>query len=176
MSEAAIAEIKAHCSDPTRIESWLNANGAKYIGEDHQVDTYFSVPQGRLKLREGKVENTLIYYNRQENKGIKNSQVQFMKLEPGQVSALKQILLSVHTVLVVVDKLRKIFFIENVKFHIDQVSSLGSFVEIEAIGNKEHEFSELVKQCNEYQSLLSILDSDCIAASYSDLLIRKQQS
>lgn len=173
MSEAAIAEIKASCIDPNRIESLLIANGAQFIGEDHQVDTYFQVPKGRLKLRGGKVENTLIYYNREENQGIKNSQVNFVKLEPNQVSGLKQLLLAVHSVLVVVDKRRKIFFIDNVKFHIDQVEELGSFVEIEAIGNKEQDFQVLVTQCNDFQSLLGISDNDCIAASYSDLLLAK---
>ncbi|HFD33211.1 MAG TPA: CYTH domain-containing protein, partial [Gammaproteobacteria bacterium] len=33
----------------------------------------------------------------------------------------------------IVDKQRRIYFIGNVKFHIDEVKGLGSFVEIEAI-------------------------------------------
>ena len=173
MSEAAIAEIKAHCADPKKIEDLLTANEASFVGQDHQIDTYFKVPEGRLKLREGNIENTIIFYNRLESKGIKSSQVKFLKLEQNQVAALKQILKSAHKVLVVVDKQRKIFFIDNVKFHIDSVQDLGSFVEIEAIGNNEQNFDELQKQCEYYQSLLHISKEDCIASSYSDLLMNQ---
>lgn len=116
----------------------------------------------------------MIFYNREENQGIKNSQVKFLKLEKNQVVALKQILLAVHSELIVVDKLRQIFFINNVKFHIDQVTSLGSFVEIEAIGDKDQNFDTLVSQCDEFQTLLGIKKEDCIAASYSDLLLIKK--
>lgn len=174
MSEAAIAELKAHCAVPQDIEDLLYANEASFIGQDHQIDTYFKVPEGRLKLREGNIENTLIFYNRLESQGIKSSQVKFLKLEEGQASPLKQILTSVHPTLIVVDKQRKIFFIENVKFHIDSVQGLGSFVEIEAIGDTQQNFEELQKQCEYYQSLLGITKEDCIALSYSDLLLKKQ--
>ena len=125
----------------------------------------------RLKLREGNVENTLIFYDRIENKGIKNSQVKFLRLNSNQVQPLKQILQTLHPVLVVVEKIRKIFFIDNVKFHIDQVEGLGSFVEIEAIGDKDQKFETLVYQCNLFQSKFGIKKEDCIAASYSDLIM-----
>ncbi|OGM96320.1 MAG: hypothetical protein A3B86_04220 [Candidatus Yanofskybacteria bacterium RIFCSPHIGHO2_02_FULL_38_22b] len=59
----------------------------------------------------------------------------------------------------------------NVKFHIDKVKDLGSFIEIEAIdktgkiGKKK-----LLKQCNQYLNLFNVLQSDLISKSYSDLL------
>ena len=34
---------------------------------------------------------------------------------------------------VVVEKTRKIYFVDNVKIHFDEVENLGSFVEVEAI-------------------------------------------
>lgn len=171
MAEAAIAEIKAHCSNPEKIEELLLANNASFKGQDHQIDTYFKVSKGRLKLREGSIENTLIFYDRVESQGIKSSQVKFLKLEQTQVAALKQILITVHPILVVVDKQRKIFFIDNVKFHIDRVENLGSFVEIEAIGTKQQNFDELQKQCEYFQSYLGISNQECIASSYSDLIL-----
>lgn len=36
-----------------------------------------------------------------------------------------------------VDKRRKIYFIDNVKFHFDVVENLGTFIEVEAIDSKE---------------------------------------
>ena len=46
---------------------------------------------------------------------------------------LKEILIAAIGKKVVVDKQRQIYFIDNVKFHIDTVKGLGSFMEIEAI-------------------------------------------
>ena len=59
-----IIEIKAHCSDLDRVRNVLSDAGARRIGLDHQIDTYFEVPQGRMKLRQGTIENNLIYYSR----------------------------------------------------------------------------------------------------------------
>ena len=47
-------------------------------------------------------------------------------------SSLKEVLTKALGVLTVVDKKREIYFIGNVKFHIDTVESLGTFIEIEA--------------------------------------------
>ena len=57
-------EIKAKCSDHGRIRSILKSKNADFKGLDHQIDTYFKVNSGRLKLREGNLENHLIFYDR----------------------------------------------------------------------------------------------------------------
>ncbi len=171
MSQAIIAEIKAACSDPERIEALLNSKKAKFVGEDHQIDTYFIINEGRLKLRQGQVENTLIYYNRPESKGIKNSNVKYLKLDSSQTKPMKDILDTLFVALTIVDKIRKIYFIENIKFHIDQVKGLGSFVEIEAIGENNESLEYLTSQCKTYQKMFQIKDEDCIDSSYSDLIL-----
>ena len=74
--------------------------------------------------------------------------------------------------MVVVKKKREIYFIENVKFHLDDVNGLGTFVEIEAIdsaGSLEKE--RLLEQCNYYLKLFEIKNEDLVAESYSDLLL-----
>ena len=74
---------------------------------------------------------------------------------------------------VVVDKKRKIFFIENVKFHLDEVNGLGPFVEIEAIDTKGDIGEEkLQEQCQYYMDLFGIKSTALIAVSYSDLLLK----
>ena len=163
-------EIKAHCANPNTIREILLANKAVFKGEDHQVDTYFVVPSGRLKLREGNIENTLIFYDRVEAKGIKKSIVELFHPQK-DVGSLKKILLKSMAVKVVVDKKREIYFIDNVKFHIDQVKGLGHFMEIEAISQGD-QFSEdhLNKQCQYYINLLKVGKDDFIDQSYSDLL------
>ena len=166
-------EIKASCNNPEIIEEILLKNNAKYIGEDHQIDTYFNTEKGRLKLREGKIENSLILYNRIETKGLKKSEVILYKPNEN-IKSLKQILENTLKVWVIVDKTRKIFFIENVKFHIDKVKYLGSFIEIEAIDNSGNIGEEkLRKQCNKYIDLLKVDSSNFIDKSYSDLISLK---
>ena len=67
-------------------------------------------------------------------------------------------------------KLRKIFFIENVKFHIDQIEGRGFFVEIEAIDLDGSLGVETLKlQCHYYKELLQIEDEDRVNDSYIDL-------
>ncbi|KKQ88328.1 MAG: Adenylate cyclase [Berkelbacteria bacterium GW2011_GWA2_38_9] len=77
-------------------------------------------------------------------------------------------------ILVVVDKQREIYFIDNVKFHIDTVKNLGTFVEIEAI-DKSGTIgkAELLKQCQYFLNLFNISQDDLISVSYSDLLLQK---
>lgn len=162
-------EIKARCPEPDRVAALLRSRDADYRGNDHQVDTYFMVSDGRLKLREGSIENNLIYYKRDNQSGPKKSDV--ILYPTGKDKNIKDILTEVLGVKVVVDKGRDIFFIGNVKFHIDRVEGLGSFVEIEAIG-KEGEEEKLFKQCEYYLALLDIPDEDLISESYSDLLIK----
>ena len=67
------AEIKAACSDSESIRQTLTTLNADFRGKDHQVDTYFNVPSGRMKLREGNIEHSLIYYERNNQSGPKTS-------------------------------------------------------------------------------------------------------
>jgi len=166
-------EIKARCSNPQEIISTLESTGAEYKGLDHQVDTYFKVPNGRLKLREGDIENTLIFYERDNQEGPKDSKVILYQNTLG--SSLKDILMSACGELIVVDKQRHIYFIDNVKFHVDLVKDLGDFCEIEAIG-KTGEIGKggLLRQCQDYMAILGIQDRDLISCSYSDLLVQKR--
>ncbi|HNW71532.1 MAG TPA: class IV adenylate cyclase [Candidatus Paceibacterota bacterium] len=165
-------EIKAKSNNHERIREFLKSHNADFKGIDHQIDTYFKVNKGRLKLREGNIENYLIYYERENKEGPKQSDVILFKLTSG--SSLKSILINTNGVLVVVDKKREIYFIENVKFHIDTVQELGTFIEIEAIDDDGSiGKNKLLQQCNEYLKLFDISESDLISVSYSDLLLEK---
>ena len=167
-----IVEIKANCHDPQLIRDLLIEQKAEFKGEDHQVDSYFNVVEGRLKLREGKIENSLIYYNRVERQGLKESTVELVKLHHDQIESTQKLLTKLHGVKVVVDKKREIYFIDNVKFHIDEVKELGSFIEIEAINFDDQSKSFLEEQCKKYCTLFNIQNEDYIDCSYSDLILK----
>jgi len=162
-------EIKAKCLNPEKIRRILKSKKAEFKGIDHQVDTYFKVNRGRLKLREGKIENYLIYYDRENKKGPKQSSVILFKTQPK--SSIKEILTKSLGVIVVVDKKREIYFIDNVKFHIDKVKGLGNFMEIEAIDDKGNIGKQkLTNQCSFYLDLFGVSKKDLIPESYSDLI------
>jgi adenylate cyclase class 2 len=165
-------EIKARCNNHEKIRTLLQSRNVDFKGIDHQIDTYFKVNHGRLKLREGNIENHLIYYNRENTTGPKQSDIILFTSTPG--SSLKPILVKANGILIVVDKKREIYFIENVKFHIDTVQDLGTFMEIEVI-DKDGSIGrgKLLEQCNEYMKLFEIAESDLISVSYSDLLLEK---
>ncbi|MBL0334304.1 MAG: class IV adenylate cyclase [Chitinophagaceae bacterium] len=166
------AEIKARCADPVAVRAYLEPQNAEFRGTDQQTDTYFNSPKGRLKLREGNIENNLIFYERNNQAGTKDSFFRLVKTD--DAAALKEVLTYSMGVKVVVKKIREIRFIGNVKFHIDEVPGLGSFVEIEA-GNLHADVSadELREQCEFYIRELGISPEDLVSVSYSDMLLEK---
>lgn len=164
-------EIKARCGNPAMIRDHLVRLGAEYKGTDHQRDTYFNVPSGRLKLRQGNIEKALIRYMRPDQAGPKTSFVTLCPIPDG--APLESILDEVLGTKVVVDKQREIYFIGNVKFHIDRVEGLGSFVEIEAIDDAGHYLlDELQEQCQAYLEAFGIQAEDLLSDSYSDMILR----
>lgn len=165
-------EFKAKISNIDAAEKKLQGLQPVFRGEDHQTDTYFKVPQGRLKLREGHIENALIYYEREDRFGAKSSQVLLYEHPPDP--ALKAILTKANGIKAVVDKKRRIYCIGNVKFHFDTVKGLGSFIEVEAI-DKDGSIGlqTLQQQCRSYADFFSVGENDFIDCSYSDLIMRK---
>ncbi|WP_022835194.1 class IV adenylate cyclase [Salisaeta longa] len=162
-------EIKARCNDLAQPRAYLEHAGARFVGEDHQVDTYFRNETGRLKLREGTIETNLIYYQRADRAGPKSSDVH--RMQPEDPAALKAVLSAALGVWVVVDKRRAIYFIDNVKFHLDRVHGLGTFVEIEATAETSTaDPATLRAQCQQHLDALGIADDQLVAASYSDLV------
>jgi adenylate cyclase, class 2 len=166
-------EFKARTSDLKNLEQQLLLLNPKFIGEDNQADTYFNVTEGRLKLREGNIENSLIYYERQNITGAKQSDVLLYQHTPEKT--LKDILTKLHGIKVIVEKRRRIYFIDNVKFHFDTVTGLGTFIEVEAIDNDGKIGIEKLKdQCNKYAELFNLQPEDYISLSYSDMLPEKK--
>jgi adenylate cyclase, class 2 len=166
-------EIKARCADPERVRAVLRERQARFAGADHQVDTYFRVSEGRLKLREGNIENALIYYRRPNEAGPKQSDVVLYAAQRG--AELRAVLAAGLGVLVTVDKQREIYYAGNVKIHIDEVQGLGRFVEIEAAGGEHADRNSLLRQCREFMQAFGIGEAELVAESYSDLVMGKSE-
>ena len=97
-------EIKAKCSDPTKIRKILYSRGADFKGTDHQIDTYFNANHGRFKMREGSIEYSLVFYDREDIAGPKRSDVIYY--HPHKTDPVKEQLTKAIGKLVVVDKQR----------------------------------------------------------------------
>lgn len=169
MPDILNVEIKARLANPERVRAKLQSLGADFRGSDLQTDTYFNCPNGRLKLREGNIENSLIYYLRGDVAGPRQSLVKLARVPAG--TDLRCVLSGALGVKTEVKKTREIYFIGNVKFHIDIVDGLGGFCEIEAIDDSHAPDREkLLAQCQHYMAELGIRADELIDRSYSDLL------
>jgi adenylate cyclase, class 2 len=160
------AEFKARCSDPWDAIRRVRAAGARWLSREHQVDTYYWVSEGRLKVRETGSRAELVWYFRSDTLRSKRSDVLMLTLR--DASAVKATLAHALGVKAVVDKVRRIYIRDNVRVHIDEVRGLGEFVEIESVGTAEV-FPRLQRQAEEMARLLELQPKDLIRGSYSDL-------
>lgn len=164
-------EFKARVHNWEELESLLLQFNPVHQGTDHQIDTYFAVAKGRLKLREGNIENALIQYDRENIAGSKASDIVLYQHVPNP--ALKAILTQQFGIKAIVDKQRKIYFIDNVKFHFDRVAQLGNFIEVEAIDTQNRfSLAELQAQCDHYFQLFQLTTEQLEANSYSDMMLQ----
>lgn len=162
-------EFKARCKDLDRIRNVLKNVRARLSGIDHQTDTYFDVPSGRLKLRNGNVERSLIFYRRDEAKSPRRSDVWLAPCpEPGPMLDLLTAALGVRCV---VEKRREIYFHEDAKIHVDEVPGLGSFVEVEVVSRRdEGDPDRMHASCRAWMQRLGIGNEDLIADGYADMI------
>ena len=165
-------EFKARSNRNDELEKAIAELNAHFVGEDHQTDTYFNVPHGRMKLREGNIENSLIHYTRSNVAGAKQSNVLLYQHQPAP--SLKALLAAALGIKVVVEKRRRIYFADNVKLHFDHVAGLGTFVEVEAIDKDGTTgLKKLQEQCRFFAEYFGIGAGDYIAQSYSDMLLER---
>ncbi len=163
-------EFKARLKSEREVRAAFRNLRARFLGTDHQIDTYFRVSRGRLKVREGRIENALIFYLRSDALRARPARIDMMPLP--RRNSIRSILSAALGVLAVVDKRREIYFAGNVKVHLDRVRGLGKFVEVEAI-SRTGGLERIRAQARKFQALLGIADSDIVPESYSDLVLGK---
>jgi len=165
-------EIKAAVSD---LEA-VRAKAAALAGDAPQLlnqrDTFFVVPNGRLKVRafqDGSGE--LIAYDRADDDGPRLST--YSRIECRDAAALADALARALPVRGVVSKRRELFLVGRTRIHLDRVDGLGSFVELEvalAAGESlEAGRLEALKLLDD----LAIEATDLVPHAYIDLLERR---
>lgn len=169
MGKTKIAEIKIQVEDLNPFRQWLEEKKAMFIGKDRQKDTYFQVSNARLKLREGQIENTLIHYHRPDVNGHKLSNVTYHKVVEN-ISSLKSVLEALFPIDIIIEKTREIYWIENTKFHLDDVEQLGQFIEIEVMDlGGVHSRQAIHKKLDFYLTEWELEARNGIPESYADL-------
>ena len=172
--EGKLVELKAKVENLDPFRKRLKELNAQYIGAFHQIDTYFEVPKGRLKLREikGGEEAELIYYEREDTSKPKRSEVFILKIQ--KPKAFKALFEKVLKKKVVVEKIREIYHYKGTQIHLDIVNGLGTFIEFErkTKGSPEST-SEDREVLLELMGKIGIKDKNLIRGSYSDLKLTK---
>ena len=164
-------EFKARMRDEKRVRAALKGLRPRVAGTDHQLDTYFNIPSGRLKLRQGNIENALIFYQRENSAKVRPSHVLLCEFsDPAQVRTLRKVLASALGIAAVVDKVREIYYVDNVKIHLDRVRRLGKFLEVEAF-IKKGSLRRARKQAEGIRELFGVLPEDILSHSYADLVL-----
>ena len=161
-------EIKARCENTERVEESLRSLGAGPAGTFDQIDTYFRVSAGRLKLRELSAdEGYLVYYEREDARGPTRSDYEIAATTDPQ--GMREMLGKVLGVWVTVEKRRQIWLWENVRIHLDEVKGVGRFVELEAI-SEELSLEESERRLQVLMRALEISEEQLVDVSYSDLV------
>jgi len=170
-SEGRLVELKAKVTnlDPAR-KQLVNLKASK-VGTFHQIDTYFDVPEGRLKLREieGKGEAELIYYEREETLWPKRSKVFILRIRKPET--FKVFFEKVLEKKAIVDKKREIYRYKGTQIHLDTVKGLGNFIEFERKTKGSAEaFNKDKRVSEELMKNFGIEERNLIKGSYGDLL------
>lgn len=166
-------EIKAICKDLERIRKVLQEENARFEGTDHQIDTYFDTANGRLKLREGDIENFLISYDRKNQIEPKLSDVTLYAVSK-KGNILKEMLTKHFGIKCIVNKKREIYYIKNIKILLDKVEKLGTFIEIEASSDNKSDEDKLRNQVENYTKRFGIKKDALIKVSYSDMIQKNE--
>ena len=162
-------ELKARCQDLGRLRETCISLGAEGQEPDRQLDTYFKVSHGRLKLRESLLSGAeLIFYIRADVAGARESHYETCPVEAAE--GLKAVLTKALGVRAVVAKRREVFVIGNVRTHLDKVQDLGSFVELEGIVENPTELAYVADEVQKLRQALGIENHALVKESYSDLI------
>jgi adenylate cyclase, class 2 len=167
-------EIQVQVENSKKLISFLNKN-AKFIGEEHQIDKYFS-PAHRnfikvrpvvewLRLRDSSGKYSVNYKNWHYDKDGKSHYCDEYQTSIENLKQLEKIFSSLDIKeIVIVDKTRRLYKYQDYEIAIDSIKGLGDFVEIEY--DKELDNRKPVEITEEMISFLKKLDCGKITRNY----------
>ncbi len=144
----------------------LSDTPAQLIAQD---DSFFVVPQGRLKLRQfadGSAE--LIHYHRADTQDAKASD--YVRVPVPDAAALREALTRACGLQGRVQKQRWLVLVGATRIHIDRVLGLGDFMELEVVMQEGQSDAQASAVAEGLMAQLSLSDAPRLAGSYLDLL------
>lgn len=162
-------EIKARYENLDRARNLALGLGAKSLGVDHQIDTYFRVPSGRLKIRVSSLSGCyLVPYSREDLSGPRASEYLMIPIAESQVAL--DLFSKILGVNVCIDKQREILLFENVRIHLDRVAGVGDFIELEAVCRNNADLEDEYTKISLLMKLLEIDQAKLETGSYQELI------
>jgi adenylate cyclase class IV len=135
-----------------------------------QDDTFFNVPQGRLKLREfadGSAE--LIHYHRADSTNSKASD--YVLVPVADPAALRLALQRACGVQGRVQKQRLLLMVGPTRIHLDRVQGLGDFMELEVVLQGGQGDAEGAAVAESLMLALGLATAPRLAGAYLDMLV-----
>jgi len=164
-------EIKARARNFAQIRSRAEKLSDTPVEVISQEDIFFHTPQGRLKLRILAANSgQLIYYTRPDQEGPKRSDYHIsLTSDPEN---LKRVLELAYRVRGIVRKTRYLYLVGQTRVHLDDVESLGQFIELEVVMQEEQSDAEGQKIAEDLMASLGVERSDLLEGAYMDMLDR----
>ena len=162
-------EIKArvHDLDATRRRAAALAQGPSELIS--QVDTFFVVPRGRLKVRQfGDGSGELIAYDRADEAGPKQSS--YIVASSADAHALCAALARALAVRGRVVKRRELYLVGRTRVHLDEVERLGAFLELEVVLQDGEPMEAGEREARDLMRRLGVEAKDLVTGAYLDLL------
>ena len=134
-----------------------------------QDDSFFTVPQGRLKLRQfadGSAE--LIHYQRADTPEAKASD--YVRVPVPDPAALREALARACGLAGRVRKRRWLLLAGQTRIHLDRVEGLGDFMELEVVLREGQPEAEGVAIAEALMRDLGLQQAERLAGAYLDLL------
>jgi len=167
-------EYKARIEDPKPLIARARQLGFDLWGDLRQTDTYFDVPNGRLKLRETtSFPSELVFYQRDEGGDLRPSDYHLASVPNGV--AMKAVLGGALGILTVVRKRRTLLLLDTTRMHLDNVDNLGQFIELE-VPVRDGDEANAAARMEMLLRELGVRWDECIRASYADLIISAQNT
>ena len=162
-------EIKARVADFAGLQQKAEQVSDTPCQVIPQEDTFFNCQQGRLKLRQlGPQHGQLVYYLRQDISGPKHSDYKIFATD--DPASLKLILAQAYGIRGVISKVRYLYMVGQTRIHLDDVSGLGKFMELEVVLRPGQTDAEGQGIAEGLMDKLGIQECDLIEAAYMDLL------
>ena len=134
-----------------------------------QLDTFYTTPKGRLKLRVLAPDLCeLIQYTRADDSTAKPSTYDIVRSD--DPASFSRILESALPIRGVVTKRRYLYLIGQTRVHLDEVEGLGTFMELEVVLSKGQTSEYGATIADDLMIKLGIQTEDLISGAYIDLL------